>query len=248
MSDEGITSRPADPDWKGGRLTRDERIAPQPSAVSPAGDDDDWFVLSEGTEFGPFTTDELRVNLAAGTVRSEDQVRRGKGSWAPAKDFHRLATPPRGHTGTMPDSLIDRQPAKAGIGGWLIFPAIGLVLGGIAMAWAICQDFILIDSSRAASPGVHNALIAEIVLNCGMLLFQGYVAFAFFSRRRTVPALMIALILAHLLARIIDSAIVSLEVGPSPGVVFSAVRPLMAAAIWVPYFLLSRRVQATFVN
>jgi hypothetical protein len=146
-------------------------------------------------------------------------------------------------------SLAGDQPAvKAGIGGWLILPAIGLVLGLISTVWAVGQDFLLFGSRIATYPGVYSALIGETVLNCGYLLFLGYVAFAFFSHKRTAPTLMIALYLASLLVSILDCLIVASVMEPSPQAVSKPVRAAMVAAVWIPYFLRSRRVEATFVN
>ncbi len=85
------------------------------------------------------------------------------------------------------------------------------------------------------------------LLNLGMLLFWGLVAFAFFRQKRQAPALVIAFLLAGIVVSLVEAWAMSRPVDFF--VDFSQVlaRAVMAA-LGIPYFLLSRRVKATFVR
>jgi len=242
LPDEHITPQPL----PGNSSLPDERITSQPLAGNAPASDSDWFVLLHGKDIGPFTLDELKANAAAGTLGPEDLVRQRNGSWAPAKSLPFLATHLRDGVGTMPTSSGDRRTVPAGIGGWLVLPAIGLIVGPLVTAWFIFVDFKLIDSPTASEPGIYNMLVGEILLNSGVLLFQGYVAIVFFRRKRAAPKLMIALYLLGIIVTIVDCLMVASALEQTPNVA-DAVRPAVQAAIWIPYFLLSRRVKATFI-
>jgi hypothetical protein len=54
-------------------------------------EDRDWFVLSKRQESGPFSVEELKAKAAAGSIGYKDQVRKGHGSWAPAKEIDCLS-------------------------------------------------------------------------------------------------------------------------------------------------------------
>jgi hypothetical protein len=83
-----------------------------------------------------------------------------------------------------------------------------------------------------------------------MLLFQIYVAFAFFRCQRTAPKLVIALLIARVVFNLIDWLAVVMDpvvsvAGENPGLrdLFGSV---IVAGVWIPYFLRSKRVKATF--
>jgi len=115
------------------------------------------------------------------------------------------------------------KEALTGISGWLILPAISLVanLGigiiGIAVNWS---------QLSATAPRVSLS-------DTAYLTFTLLVAVAFFRKRPFVPKLMVVWILAA----------VGLTIAENAGLLFQGI---VATAIWVPYFLVSRRVRNTF--
>lgn len=114
-----------------------------------------------------------------------------------------------------------------GIGGWLLLPAFNVLLqpllglGGGGLA--------LYVSVKGAQDG---ALVAGPLLAYGA--FATWVAVQFFRKKTSAPALYIAMLLVN--------------VGLALALQASPVRAAIAAAIWVPYFLVSARVKATFVH
>jgi hypothetical protein len=79
------------------------------------------------------------------------------------------------------------------------------------------------------------------------MVFQLYVATAFFRHKSATPKLVIALLLAPIFIDIIEAYILALAFGVRPVFQEASIRALFIAAIWIPYFLLSERVTATFV-
>lgn len=141
------------------------------------------------------------------------------------------------------------------IGGWLILPAIGLVLTPPQSLWRLYHDFAVqmtdgtFDKVAALYPNYAGVFAFEALTNLGLLVFLVYVAINFFGRRRRAPKLMVIWYLCVLVIECIDAALVS-SLGPDfntegvPPFVGSTIR----AAIWIPYFLTSERVRNTFTR
>lgn len=134
-----------------------------------------------------------------------------------------------------------------GVAGWLVLPAIGLVIGGIGTLLGILWGLAVFPQMVATG---HGGLMAiAVLIDMGMLAFLIHTAKHFFKLRKDAPAMMIGLMTAGLVA----SGIVLLLAAGSGGVEMAAgcaanlVRSAVAASIWIPYFRTSRRVQATFV-
>jgi hypothetical protein len=132
-----------------------------------------------------------------------------------------------------------------GIEGWLVFPALFLVIVAFTVV-----DYLLDSPLPAARPEVMAGNVAVLVGSVVMLVL-------FFQKRRVVPMLMVvfyvtlvAVCLVEVLtltrfAEGLDPAFVQAraqEARNGLGVVLSH------AILWIPYFLVSRRVRNTFVE
>jgi hypothetical protein len=106
-----------------------------------------------------------------------------------------------------------------GIGGWLILPAIGVVLTPIA--------------GLAGLVTLLSVGPFEACLSGGVGVYGFICAVNFFQRKRNTPMLMIGLYIAN--------AVVGMSTG-------NAVRGVGLAAVWIAYFLRSERVKRTFVR
>jgi hypothetical protein len=222
MSDERVTS---------------ERPAVGHPACRPT-TDANWYVLIQGKDIGPFTVKELTAQAIAGVLGANNLVRQGDGAWVPARSIERLAMHLRGagaETGV-----------QGGIGGWLILPALGLILSPFVDALAISRNFEAIDSGAALDPLVRNVLVAEILLTLCVLLFQVYVAVAFFRRKRAACDLMVMLFLVSVVVNLSEFVMVA-SVTEQPPKSTDVIRLMVMACIWIPYFTLSRQVKATFI-
>ena len=154
------------------------------------------------------------------------------------------------------------EASLQGIRGWLVLVAIGLCV----------QPLILVktlrDNARAFAPGTWSALttpgspvyhplwapllVAEVVVNAVLLGWALVLLYQFFAKKRVFPRAVVTFIAASLAVVIGDHAFASAI--PTARAQFTAKeatdigRAALSAAIWIPYFLRSRRVAATFVT
>lgn len=155
----------------------------------------------------------------------------------------------------MNQSLIASSEPK-GIGGWLVLVAIGLIVSPIRLAYSIIADYLpTINSSEWTTlnfPAFKNLFYGELVVNSLFILFAVVLLVLFFTEDRRFPKCIIAFYIANVTFVIVDFAIASyhplirLAANPEGGIM-EVVRSVIAAAIWIPYFLVSQRVKNTFV-
>jgi hypothetical protein len=145
-----------------------------------------------------------------------------------------------------PSSTTDQS--LAGIGGWLILPAIGLILGIIL--GVLMLGVSLGHSQEFEAEGLGGLFKIEILAQLGLTVFMIWVAMRFFAKKRDAPTLFIVLMVTNLVLNVV---LLALEVSAgAEGLAEESLRQLIragiGAAIWIPYFRVSKRVQATFVN
>jgi hypothetical protein len=138
-----------------------------------------------------------------------------------------------------------------GIRGWLIVPAIALAGTGAKYALAFAAGAGGLDR---AIPDVRPLLMFETALNGVMLGFTVVVAVLFFRKRRQLPLVFMAWVVAQLVTQILELFVIRQfpTVWSVPEVRTQAQRGvlggLLICSIWLPYFIKSRRVDATFVR
>lgn len=126
-------------------------------------------------------------------------------------------------------ACIERRAAPPqGIGGWLLLPALYVVLqpllglvGGALGLWV-----------SATGGSKDAAMLSGPLLAYGA--FSTWVAVQFFRKKASAPALYIAMLVVNV------GLAVALNSDPA--------RAVVVAAVWTPYFLMSSRVKATFVR
>lgn len=155
------------------------------------------------------------------------------------------------------------QNKPSGLGGWLILPAIGLVATPVRLLGTLVSDYFPIfqDGSwesvtTPGSPAYHYLwgplIIFEIVGNLFFGIFAIVLFVLFLMKSHRFPVLMIALLVVNPLFVILDNFIGNLIPYlaniDDPQVYTEIVRGVVGAMIWVPYFLVSKRVRNTFVK
>lgn len=134
------------------------------------------------------------------------------------------------------------------IGGWLILVAIGLVLSAISVLLYISSDilpaFRAVSASQASSE-LRIYLFLELVLNLSLLVYIIYVIVLFFKRRTATPKLVISLYILNFVFIIMDLFVFK-SISESQWT-FVIIYSVVSSLIWIPYFLVSKRVKGTFV-
>jgi transglutaminase-like putative cysteine protease len=163
-----------------------------------------------------------------------------------------------GESGRAPPDVEPRP-----IGGWLCLVGLGILLSPLRCLYDIWQSpqffnrsfwsalFVLSGTVRNFLLGILSA--GELVYNCALLVYLILIIILFFKRRTIFPIAAISLYLLVLVVQACDLAVVAaLKIKPITAAegaqygreIFQAV---VAAAIWVPYLFLSKRVKETFV-
>lgn len=153
-------------------------------------------------------------------------------------------------------------PALEGIRGWLVLPAIGVVLSplvALVQAAMGLEPFSLANWNALGTPGSDSyhalwipLLLFELTTGIALLVLSVLVLVLFFQRRRRTPLLYVVM-MAGSVATSLLSLIVMARI---PGA-FEAIteqdwkdlaRTAIAACVWIPYFVASRRVRSTFIR
>jgi hypothetical protein len=154
------------------------------------------------------------------------------------------------------------QSTQSGIGGWLILVAIGLCLTPIRIGAEIVQGVrslqpmawrvVTTPGSPAYHPLFGPLIVGEMVANVALLGWDLVLLYLFFTRRRAFPRAMIAFLIVRVVIQMADvfvaTSIPLAAASIGPRVYGSLAGNLLVVSVWVPYFLKSRRVAATFVH
>src|SRR2546421_3242626 len=149
-----------------------------------------------------------------------------------------------------------------GIGGWLILVAFILLRAPIAVVITLTRAvFPLLQhdtwvalttkDSELYHPLWAPLIISELVVNFLFLAFAIAVLVLFFRRKRSFPKLVIVLFLANFIWEVFLILVyrriptTADEFGSS---LAQAIGLGIGCAIWIPYFLISKRVRATFIQ
>lgn len=157
----------------------------------------------------------------------------------------------------------DADNAYRKIGGWLILFAIGIALYPARILVALFTELFPSLSqvnwsvpTTSGNQGNHqlwsNLIIAELAGNICFFLFSICLLVFFFQRKQIVISLSLIFLFSNLLFVGLDFFVVHFYLIQTdsihPNSALNLVRTVIASAIWIPYFLLSKRVKRTFVN
>ncbi|MCI0596614.1 MAG: DUF2569 domain-containing protein [candidate division Zixibacteria bacterium] len=150
-----------------------------------------------------------------------------------------------------------------GLKGWLILPAIGLIVAPLRLAINLLKDFwpifrdgywpvLTTPGTETYHPLWQPLLTFEIVGNTIFILANLALLFFFFTKHWRFPTLYITILALNVVFVTSDffmgSAIPAVAASHDPQPAREMARTLGAAAIWIPYFLRSKRVKNTFVK
>lgn len=138
-----------------------------------------------------------------------------------------------------------------GLGGWLVFPAVGIVVYTLAVTVELFAVVWYMNRKYAGPPQL--VVTVEAAMTLCLLAFLLVAIGAFFGKRQNAPGLIILIILFELLKRIIVGFMaIKSNVPDFPlyarWFFYIAGGDLLIAIIWIPYFSHSERVQNTFAG
>jgi len=158
-------------------------------------------------------------------------------------------------TGELIDSLQAEEPRIVQIQGWLILPAIALGVGALYGVYdlvafsMLVSDFSMLVSDIAAVE--YGGLFAlGLVVRIGLLGFWIYAASNFYRTKRNAPTTIIALLIARVLVEGLLSVVEAFAGAEELAIesVGEVLENVVGAVIGIPYFKVSKRVKATFIN
>ncbi len=148
-------------------------------------------------------------------------------------------------------------------GGWLVLVGFGLIVSPIRLIWSLFPMYFEIFTNGSwevlTTPGtdVYSSLwapvlLAEIVLNCGLIISWLYAIYLFFQKKKAFPTVYITIAACSLAFIILDALAIAAVLPDEP--LFDAdtskelLRGFISAFIWIPYMRISKRVKATFTR
>jgi transglutaminase-like putative cysteine protease len=150
-----------------------------------------------------------------------------------------------------------------GLGGWLILVAFGLILRPIILLSTLVQNregYLNLNVWRiSTTPGSDNynehfawLIPVEIIVNMVLFSYSVLLIILFFRRShlfpRTMQVFLGVLILTALFGVWEDSLLGTTDTMARAASYRNLAQVLVASAVWIPYFSVSRRVKATFVR
>jgi hypothetical protein len=150
-------------------------------------------------------------------------------------------------------SVQAKDEKLVGIRGWLILPAIGFVLGTLIRVSTLIVDIGAYSTgmySDVARAGIDEIYTLEFIISLSLTGLLIYATILFLKKKKNAPKVIIALHIASIVALYvflvfeldIEAKMFAVEI------VIQLVNSVIAAVIWIPYFVVSKRVKATFVN
>lgn len=139
-----------------------------------------------GCQLGPFSKEQIESMISAGMISADDMAwKQGATDWEPlgvmlgTHQSHREVQPepplPNPQSNPAPDPLGQTKEGPRGIGGWLTFFCIGLVVGSPLKALPSILDSLdslrRIDGIATASASLKLAIEFEV---CGIALLTVY--------------------------------------------------------------------------
>lgn len=164
-----------------------------------------------------------------------------------------------GTTTQMPTAAIS-APGPEGLGGWLLLPIFYLICTIVLISYNYSvflsdQEYIIALVTGQVDPHwLLWATLLSTVMAVELVAFAIYLLAILFQKKRQLPRLMVCFYSALLIVMGIEFYI-SLQYAvfmQTPEELVESTQDLLhailMAAIWIPYFLCSKRVKATFVN
>lgn len=161
---------------------------------------------------------------------------------------------------TLNDYEKNLNIGPSGLGGWLIFIAIGLVITPISVTFTIfiynLPIFSEIEVWREVSnlnSMYHSPLLSflvyfELIGNIIILLLGFLLLYLFFSKKRLFPKVYFWFLIGNLIFIFMDDILANSIFMYEEFAYKETLRHGLSCAVWLPYLSISKRVKNTFIN
>jgi hypothetical protein len=158
------------------------------------------------------------------------------------------------------DAAAADSAGPRGFGGWLILPMLGLIITPFRMLFQFVQELLPIFTGPAwhtvTTPGTGAyhpmwapLLLFELIGNTALFAFTLVVLVQFFRKSRLLPKLYIIWLLSLVVVQGADWILgAQIPTVAEQNDFKELFRAIVGAAIWIPYFSVSKRVRNTFVS
>jgi hypothetical protein len=207
--------------------------------------------LTIGSDLADYPFDPIDSTMTTLCSNCESEVPEGFSSCAACGTVIGVAVPAQ----QIPP-LFSTSKDLEGLSGWLVLVAIGLVVSPFVMLYTIVTVNLpfLTDSRYQPYLSNHPAFAAlavfEVITNIIFIAGVLALAFLFFTKRTAFPTFMILYLATQCWVILFDTIAVHILV-PSANLsasYASVARSLIGALVWIPYFVVSQRVKATFTH
>ena len=151
---------------------------------------------------------------------------------------------------------IDRK--LEGISGWLVLPALSLIFNPVKIAAESSDGWYVFSATQwsivgdATGTGMLITIAFEMVTNVAMFVMGLFLIVMFFTRRRSFPRLFIMYFVFCTIVFAVDLLVVHLlpypELEIEPSDYTELIHMTLYTVIWSLYFIMSKRVKATFTQ
>lgn len=150
------------------------------------------------------------------------------------------------------------EKTYVGLGGWLVFVGLGLIVSLLTRGYHLFGYFSLFNQTYDI-PGYILLLQFEFVSILAITLSSIYLLYLYFRKSRNFPKLYIAFLIGNTAFVVLDHVFVASMAAPTPQqqkIIADALSSyngelsstIISSIIWIWYTIKSKRVKATFVN
>jgi hypothetical protein len=131
----------------------------------------------------------------------------------------------------------------------MTFPALGTLVSPLIIGKGILDELPALKDFSAVSTDLQFFVVAELIVNGGLLVLSIYLLLLMLGRKRLYPKAFLLLSIGYLVFLAADIVVAqAFGVQVTNGDILSVVRMIGVCIVWGPYMLVSRRVKATFTN
>lgn len=150
-----------------------------------------------------------------------------------------------------------------GLSGWLILVGLGIIVSPLKIIGLLFPlysemfssgswEFLTTEGTEGYNPLWAPIILGEMTINGALVLVWIFIAFLFFSKKKSFTKWYVGILLFTLVFIVVDAIAIKAVLPNEPifdsETVKELGRTLVSCLIWIPYVLVSKRVKTTFVR